>query len=116
MYLVPLQVFVISSKKIQQRGYDTLFKHTTRSRNSLFGAIVLRFPQKLQVGLGPWRHLHWMACLTHPAAAPGIILTETSCTEQATPAVQSPPPACPGFYPPSVPCCSRLCICVCTSA
>lgn len=46
--LPPPQVFVISSKKIQQRGYDTLFKYSTASRRSLFGAIVLRFPTGLQ--------------------------------------------------------------------
>jgi hypothetical protein len=43
-----LQVFVISSKRIQQRGYDTLFRHVTQSRRSLFGAVVLRAPPRLQ--------------------------------------------------------------------
>ncbi len=48
------QVFVISSQRIQQRGYDTLFKHATKNKRSLFGAVVLKFPGKLQVRvLGP---------------------------------------------------------------
>lgn len=44
------QIFVISRQRIQQRGYDTLFKYATKSRRSLFGAVVLRFPPSLQVG------------------------------------------------------------------
>jgi hypothetical protein len=43
-----LKIFVWSSRKIQQRNYDTLFKFVTSSRRSLFGAIVLRFPPGLQ--------------------------------------------------------------------
>ncbi|GAB4824156.1 hypothetical protein N2152v2_011202 [Parachlorella kessleri] len=42
------KIFVVSSSKIQQRGYDTLYKYSTRSKKSVFGAVVLRFPQKLQ--------------------------------------------------------------------
>lgn len=41
-------VFVISSKKIQDRGYETLFLYVTRSRRSLFARAVLRFPRPLQ--------------------------------------------------------------------
>ena len=44
----PLQVFVISSEKIQRRNYDTLFKFATSSRRSVFGAIVLRAPPHLR--------------------------------------------------------------------
>lgn len=43
-----LKVFVISSSKIQQRGYETLFQFSTQSRRSLFGSVVLRFRPSLQ--------------------------------------------------------------------
>ncbi|KAL6776746.1 hypothetical protein ACKKBF_B30760 [Auxenochlorella protothecoides x Auxenochlorella symbiontica] len=43
-----LKVFVISSSRIEQRGYETLFKFATSNRRSLFGAVVLRFPHALQ--------------------------------------------------------------------
>ncbi|EFN57344.1 hypothetical protein CHLNCDRAFT_142708 [Chlorella variabilis] len=43
-----IKVFVISSKKIQERGYETLFQYSTKSRKSLFGAVVLRAPPRLQ--------------------------------------------------------------------
>lgn len=46
--LLPLQVFVISARKVQQRGYDTLFKYSIQNRRSLFGAVVLRFRPALQ--------------------------------------------------------------------
>lgn len=39
---------MISASKVQQRGYETLFKYSTQSRRSLFGAVVLRFPPSLQ--------------------------------------------------------------------
>lgn len=43
-----LKVFVISSRKIQQKGYETLFQYSTQSRRSLFGSVVLRFRPSLQ--------------------------------------------------------------------
>ncbi|KAK2077924.1 hypothetical protein QBZ16_003792 [Prototheca wickerhamii] len=43
-----LKVFVISSGRIEQRGYVTLFKFATASRKSLFGSVVLRFPPRFQ--------------------------------------------------------------------
>lgn len=43
-----MQVFVVSSSKIQQRGYETLFQYSTSSRKSLFGAVVLRAPKHLR--------------------------------------------------------------------
>jgi len=44
-----LQIFVISSKKIQQRGYETLFAFTTANERSVFARIVLAAPKKYQV-------------------------------------------------------------------
>ena len=43
------QIFVISSRKIQQRGYETLFAFTTANERSLFARIVLAAPKKFQV-------------------------------------------------------------------
>jgi hypothetical protein len=43
-----LKVFIVSSKKIQKKNYETLFKYVTRSRKSLFGSVVLRCPITMQ--------------------------------------------------------------------
>jgi hypothetical protein len=44
-----LKIFVVSSDRIQRRGYETLFKYVTdERRRSLYGAFVLRFPEKLR--------------------------------------------------------------------
>lgn len=43
-----VKIFVVSSEKIQKKGYETLFQYVTRSRKSVFGAVVLRFPEKYQ--------------------------------------------------------------------
>ena len=43
------QIFVISSKKIQQRGYETLFAFTTANERSVFARIVLAAPKRYQV-------------------------------------------------------------------
>lgn len=43
--LYGLKIFVISSKKIQQRQYETLFHYVT-TRKGIFAAVVLRFPVK----------------------------------------------------------------------
>ena len=45
--LYGLKIFVISSKKIQARQYETLFNYVT-TRRGFFAAVVLRFPQKMQ--------------------------------------------------------------------
>lgn len=44
-----LQVFVVSSTKIQERGYETLYQFATANDRSLFGRVVLRAPKRLQV-------------------------------------------------------------------
>lgn len=45
----PPQVFVVSTRKIQERGYETLYQFATASDRSLFGRVVLRCPKQLQV-------------------------------------------------------------------
>jgi hypothetical protein len=40
-----LKIFVVSSQRIQDRGYHTLFKYTTRKPNSLGGKIVKALPR-----------------------------------------------------------------------
>ena len=45
----PMQVFIISSKKIQERNYETLFKWITHNKGNLIGRIVLAVPPLWQV-------------------------------------------------------------------
>lgn len=40
-----LKIFVVSSQRIQDRGYHTLFKYTTRKPNSLAGKVVSKLPR-----------------------------------------------------------------------
>ena len=50
-----MQVFIISSKKIQDKNYETLFKWiTTRNAGNIIGRIVLSVPP-------PWQVKHGMA-------------------------------------------------------
>ena len=47
-----MQVFIISSKKIQDKNYETLFKWiTTRNAGNIIGRIVLSVPP-------PWQVMH----------------------------------------------------------
>ena len=45
----PLQIFMVSSSKIQARGYETLYQFATANERSLFGRVVLRAPMRLRV-------------------------------------------------------------------
>ena len=47
----------MSSHRIQQRGYDTLFKYTTANPKSAISIFVKKFPAKLQVGLHTAVHI-----------------------------------------------------------
>lgn len=40
-----LKIFVVSSQKIQDRGYHTLFKYTTRKPKSLAGKLIKKLPR-----------------------------------------------------------------------
>lgn len=44
-----VQIFVVSSAKIQTRGYETLYEFATANERSLFGRVVLRAPMRLRV-------------------------------------------------------------------
>ena len=44
-----VQIFVLSSSRIQQRGYDTLFNYTTANPKSGVSKFVKQFPIKTQV-------------------------------------------------------------------
>lgn len=46
--LYGLKIFVISSQRIAERNYETLFKYSVESKKGVFAAVVLRFPRKLQ--------------------------------------------------------------------
>ena len=59
---MPVQVFVISERKIADKGYLTLYKYVTSTRGgggggSLVGAAVLRAPQHLQPVVYMFFHL-----------------------------------------------------------
>lgn len=43
-----MQIFVLSSSRIQQRGYDTLFNYTTANPKSGVSKFVKQFPPKAQ--------------------------------------------------------------------
>ena len=48
--LVQLQVFIVSSKKIQERNYETLFRWLTQSNKiNIIGRVVLSVPPMWQV-------------------------------------------------------------------
>lgn len=40
---------MVSSSKIQARGYETLYQFATANERSLFGRVVLRAPMRLRV-------------------------------------------------------------------
>ena len=44
-----LQIFVISSKKIQHKGYETLYKYTTRNPKAAVSQFVSSVPLQWQV-------------------------------------------------------------------
>lgn len=46
-----MQIFVLSSSRIQQRGYDTLFNYTTANPKSGVSKFVKQFPLKRQVNM-----------------------------------------------------------------
>lgn len=56
-----LKIFVFSEKRIQQRGYATLFKYMTSNKKTAFAKFMLRFPRHYQpiVFLG----IHLSFCL-----------------------------------------------------
>lgn len=43
-----IKIFVISSDKIQKRGYETLYQFACQNEKSLFGRVVLKAPKRLQ--------------------------------------------------------------------
>ena len=52
--LVLLQVFIVSSKKIQERNYETLFRWLTQSNKvNIIGRVVLSVPPMWQVSRAP---------------------------------------------------------------
>ena len=58
-----MQIFVLSSSRIQQRGYDTLFNYTTGNPKSGVAKLVKKAPLKAQVAqcaLAVTSHWHAM--------------------------------------------------------
>jgi len=46
-----VQIFIISNKKIQNKGYETLFKYTTRNPKGAVSRYVASVPLHWQVPL-----------------------------------------------------------------
>lgn len=61
-----MQIFVLSSSRIQQRGYDTLFKYTTGNPKSGVARLVKKAPLKAQVGCSSWDAAVLKASRTNP--------------------------------------------------
>lgn len=72
LLLLCMQIFVLSSSRIQQRGYDTLFNYTTANPKSGVSKFVKQFPLKSQV---------WCNCfsLQAPTALSATIYTLHPC-------------------------------------
>lgn len=52
-----VQVFIVSSKKIQERNYETLFKWITHQKGNIIARVVLSVPPPWQVCLHCAAHL-----------------------------------------------------------
>lgn len=73
-----MQVFIISSKKIQDKNYETLFKWiTTRNAGNIIGRIVLSVPPPWQVKRGV---VHCTALSLYPCNLPVTWTERCSCT------------------------------------
>lgn len=57
-----LQIFVFSAKKIQQRGYQTLFKYVTTQKHGTFHSISKRVPPRWQPTVYLFLHLCFCLC------------------------------------------------------
>ena len=53
-----MQVFIVSSKKIQERNYETLFKWITKQKGNIIARIVLSMPPPWQVVIACPAHMH----------------------------------------------------------
>ena len=96
-----MQVFIVSSKKIQDKNYETLFKWiTTRNAGNIIGRIVLSVPPPWQVNR-KWSIEHSDTGVHHLPYIDqkiGMSWVDHTCTDISC-----------------VHCCSRLHTCVCTS-
>jgi hypothetical protein len=63
------QVFIISSRKIQERNYETLFKWITRSAGHPIGRIVLAVPPLWQASVVFFLFHIFVGLLIRPPAA-----------------------------------------------
>lgn len=61
---------MVSSSKIQARGYETLYQFATANERSLFGRVVLRAPMRLRVTI-----CSDCSCTTRPTARHGCVRT-----------------------------------------
>ena len=78
--MLSLQIFVLSSTRIQQRGYDTLFRYTTANPKSGVSRWVKRFPTKAQVSFsGPICFYSAAHCFPLVASGHHILTSAAYC-------------------------------------
>lgn len=59
-FLYYLKIFVISSKRIEQRGYETLYKYMISDNEGMCGKVMHRFPTRFQPLI--YMMFHCMLC------------------------------------------------------
>ena len=68
------QVFMVSSKKIQERNYETLFRWLTQSNKvNIIGRVVLSVPPMWQVSSSQHLSTHWRGHFLQPQLPPDIL-------------------------------------------
>jgi hypothetical protein len=61
------QVFMVSSRKIQERNYETLFRWLTQSKKvNIIGRVVLSVPPMWQVSSSQLLSTHWRGHILQP--------------------------------------------------
>ena len=65
---------MVSSKKIQERNYETLFRWLTQSNKvNIIGRVVLSVPPMWQVSSSQQLSTHWRGHILQPYLPPGSL-------------------------------------------
>lgn len=87
MWTVLAQVFMMSSKKIQERNYETLFRWLTQSNKvNIIGRVVLSVPPMWQVSSSQHLSTHRRGHFLQPQLPPGVL----SCASNPVFRLKSP--------------------------
>ena len=87
MWTVLAQVFMVSSKKIQERNYETLFRWLTQSNKvNIIGRVVLSVPPMWQVSSSQHLLTHWRGHFLQPQLRSDIL----SCASNPVFRLKSP--------------------------